>query len=322
MSARKTERMMNLFFMLLSTRQFLTRDQIRDSIQDYRDSNDAAFEKKFERDKEELRDLGIEIETGSHDAYFDDQLGYRIRRDAVELPDLALTREESAVVGIAAGLWDHAGMAGSSARALTKLKSIGISIDASAVQLTEPRLQANEPEFDAVWEATRDRVEISFDYQVPGHVAARRSLQPWKLVNWRSRWYVVGHDLDRRATRMFRLSRMIGAVEQTSGPGNYAVPDDIDTREVAATLFPPEPTEPATLVVRHTRAQSLRRRADSTERVDDAFDRVSIKFAQLSDFAAEVASFGPDVEVESPPQLRDAVRDHLATVVSAHGGIT
>jgi proteasome accessory factor B len=101
MAERKTERLMNLIFALLVSRQYLTKDQIRESIADYRESTPQAFDRKFERDKEELRELGINVETGQNDKYFSDEPGYRIRRDEAELPDLELTREEAAVIGLA-----------------------------------------------------------------------------------------------------------------------------------------------------------------------------------------------------------------------------
>jgi proteasome accessory factor B len=122
MAERKTERLMNLIFALLVSRQYLSKEQIRQAIADYRESSSKdAFERMFERDKEELRELGITVEMGSKDTYFEDEVGYRIRRDEAELPDLALTREEAAVLGLAAQVWEHAGLAGESTTALVKL---------------------------------------------------------------------------------------------------------------------------------------------------------------------------------------------------------
>ena len=62
----------------------------------------------FERDKEELRSLGVPIEVGNLDAFFDDEPGYRIRPDEFALPEISLTADEAAVVGLAAKVWQHA----------------------------------------------------------------------------------------------------------------------------------------------------------------------------------------------------------------------
>src|SRR4051812_40646206 len=102
---------MNLVIMLLVARTPVTKDRIRDVIEGYQSSSDEAFEKMFERDKAELRALGVPLELASIDKYFDDELGYRIARDAFELPEIDLEPDELAVLGLAARVWEHAGLA-------------------------------------------------------------------------------------------------------------------------------------------------------------------------------------------------------------------
>ena len=80
-SREKTERLLNLTIALLATRRFLSREEIRAMVPGYSE-HDEAFERAFERDKDDLREMGIPIETGSNSAVFDDEPGYRIRRDA------------------------------------------------------------------------------------------------------------------------------------------------------------------------------------------------------------------------------------------------
>ncbi len=121
----KSERLLNLLILLLVSRSFVTKDRIRDVIDDYRGGSDEAFEKMFERDKDELRSLGIPIEVGHLDAFFEDEVGYRIKRDAFELPQLELEPDEAAVVGLAARVWQHAGLADATSQALLKLKAAG-----------------------------------------------------------------------------------------------------------------------------------------------------------------------------------------------------
>ncbi|MDT5334918.1 MAG: proteasome accessory factor, partial [Mycobacterium sp.] len=56
---------MNLVIALLSTRTFITAERIRETVSGYSESpSDEAFSRMFERDKNELRDLGIPLETG------------------------------------------------------------------------------------------------------------------------------------------------------------------------------------------------------------------------------------------------------------------
>lgn len=316
MAERKTERLMNLIFALLVSRQYLTKEQIRESIADYRDSTPQAFDRKFERDKEELRELGINVEMGSIDKYFSDEPGYRIRRDEAELPDLELTREEAAVIGLATQVWEHAGLASDSTTALVKLKAIGVDVDTSVLRMAEPRLSTDEPSFDAMWDAVTRRIPVTFTYARPGRSAMTRHLQPWGIISWHDRWYVGGFDLDRGEPRIFRLSRVIGDVETSGAPGSYDVPAGTDMKEVARALFPPPPEEAAVLHVRSGRGQSLRRLAERITPIDNTVDRVEIRYSSGWELASEVASYGPDVVVVSPADVRDAVITRLTAAVS------
>ncbi len=316
MAERKTERLMNLIFALLVSRQYLTKEQIRESIADYRESTPQAFDRKFERDKEELRELGINVEMGSIDKYFSDEPGYRIRRDEAELPDLELSREEAAVIGLATQVWEHAGLASESTTALVKLKSIGVDVDTSVLRMAEPKLSTDEPSFDAMWDAVTRRVPITFAYARPGQEPMQRHLQPWGIISWHDRWYVGGFDLDRSESRIFRLSRVIGEVTTQGQPGSYDIPEGTDMKDVARQLFPPAPAEAAVLRIREGRGQALRRLAERVTPLGNGVDEVEIRYSSRWELASEVASYGPDVVVASPADVREAVIIRLRAAVT------
>ena len=98
-SAAKSERLLNLVILLLVARNYTTKEQIRALMEPYRDSSDEAFDRMFERDKDDLRALGIPLEVGYVDKFFEDEQGYRIKRDAFELPEIDFTADEVAVLG-------------------------------------------------------------------------------------------------------------------------------------------------------------------------------------------------------------------------------
>jgi proteasome accessory factor B len=325
MARDKPERLLNLTFMLLSTSRFIPKEQIRRAIGPYREApSDEAFERMFERDKEELRGLGIDIETGSFDAFFGDDPGYRIRRDTAELPEIELTPQEAAAVGVAANVWQHPGLAGDSSRAVVKLKAAGLTIDPAVLSVDEPRLRAEEPAFDAMLEAATTRRPVAFKYQREGYEVAERHLQPWGVLSWRDRWYVGGFDTDRGEPRLFRISRVQGAVKFTGEAGSYDVPADASLRDVAAALFPPTPDRTAVLRVGPGRAHGLRAAAVTTTPLDGAAeggrDEIEVPFAVASELAAEIASYGDAVIVVGPVDVRDAVVAHLREAVSGAVG--
>src|SRR5882757_4465057 len=151
--------------MLLVSRNYVTKERIREVIEGYHGSEDEAFEKMFERDKAELRALGIPLELGYVDKFFEDEQGYRIARDDFELPQIDLEPDEVAVLGLAARVWQHAGMAAATSQALVKLRAAGHDVDRSALDVLQPRVGAEDPAFDDMWSATVSRTPVRFSYR-------------------------------------------------------------------------------------------------------------------------------------------------------------
>ena len=143
-----------------------------------------------------------------------------------------------------------------------------------------------------------------------------RRLEPWGVACWRGRWYVVGHDRDRAATRCFRLSRIVGNVRATGRPGAFAPPAGVDLiSHVARFGGPVAPNARATVTVRPGRAAGLRRWATETAAGPDG-DVLTIPYADVEGFAATLVGYGADVRADGPPELRDAVIQQLKEVVA------
>jgi proteasome accessory factor B len=318
MSAQKTERLLNLVICLLSTRQFLAKEQIRTAVPQYAECpSDEAFDRMFERDKEELRDMGIPLETGGNDVWFDDELGYRVDRAAYALPEVSFTPDELAVLGLASRVWQQASLAAPASRAVLKLKAAGVEPDLGSLVGIEPRVRTSEPAFEPVYAAVRDRRPIRFPYRTPGRPdVIDRHLEPWGIVSRHGRWYVVGHDRDRGATRVFRLSRVAGPVRPAGSPGEVQVPEGIDLRAQVATLVPSRASAQARLCVRTGSGIRLRRRATGSGPGADGWDELTVPYGDQEVLAEEVAGFGSDVTVLEPPELREAVIRRLRGVVA------
>jgi proteasome accessory factor B len=321
MSKRKTERLLGLVVCLLSTGRYLTAEQIRQAVPGYPEQDDL-FKRMFERDKEDLRDLGVPLETGLNHP-FDDDPGYRVRQQAYELPELRLEADEAAVLGLAARVWQRAELAGAAAGALLKLRAAGMDggNEQSVAQSIEPRLGPPEPAFGPLWEAVRDRRPVTFSYRGAGRSEAqRRELEPWGVVNRHGRWYVAGRDRGRDGTRVFRLGRIAGAVKFCGPPGSVTVPDGADVRELVRDWdSAPAREHSAVLRVRSGAGVGLRQHAVSV-RADEAgppgWDLVTIRFADVGSFADYAARFGPDAVVLDPPDLREAVIARLKGVLA------
>lgn len=307
MSRRKTERLLNLVICLLATRRHLTAEQIRNAVPGYAES-DEAFKRMFERDKEELRELGVPLEVGSEGPW-DDEPGYRIRRSEYELPEITLDPAEAAIMGVAARLWQHASLAGAASGALLKLRAAGVPTGDDVPGGIEPRVDTAEPAFPPLWEAVRDRRPVTFDYRTADAVTtARRHLEPWGVVSWRGRWYVAGHDRDRDDVRVFRLSRIVGEVVPEGKPGTVQVPPDVNVRDIVVSGGEPAvERRRALLRVRRGAGDGVRRWAVAVRPDTDGWDLVDYEFVDAEWLAGFLASFGSDLVVLEPADARDAV---------------
>jgi proteasome accessory factor B len=315
-SRARTERLVNLVICLLATRRFLTAAQIAATVAGYEhDSADPreheAFQRKFERDKAELRSLGVPLETGT-DSAFDTEPGYRIGRRDYALPDLPLAPDEAAVVGIAARLWQHAGLAAAASSGLTKLRAAGVELDPHATLGVEPVVTVDAA-FAPLVTAAQQRRLASFDYRVlERDGASRRRLQPWGVVCWRGRWYVVGHDLDRAAPRCFRLSRLVGPVRLSGPPGAFTPPAELDLLSYVASSSrePAQRQGQARVLLRPGHADGVRRQAVRVEPAAGG-DLAVLPYHCADGLASWLVGYGADVRVLDPPEVREAVIGRL-----------
>jgi proteasome accessory factor B len=284
-------------------------------VEGYHDLSDAAFERTFERDKDELRALGVPIEVGSFDPLFDDEAGYRILPSEFQLPAIDLDAEEASVVGVAARVWQHASMAESTMSAVAKLRAAGVEPDTSQLASLEPSVSATEPAFETLWTSVLDRTRVSFVYRE----GAVRTLEPWGVTSSKGRWYVIGWDVDRGAERMFKMSRIVDVPKRVSRPGAFEVPEDLDLRSLAQSLAPPQPTAEAVVAIRSGRAISFRRRARPTTTDVDlpaGFEVYAVGYSDTWTLAEEVARYAADVVVIEPLEARERVIRNLRAVAA------
>lgn len=321
-AAAKTERLLNLVIALLYTRQPMSKSRIRTAVPQYAESTDEAFDRMFERDKDELRLLGIPLRTEVVDPLFDDETGYRIDRREYSLPEIAFEPDELAVIGVASRAWSQASLAGPAAQALRKLESTGLTRDESSVAGIEPLLHTNEPAFEAARAAVLASREVSFGYRRgTAGSPARRHLQPWALTSWHGRWYLTGHDLDRDAPRVFRLDRIDGDLEITGRPGAYQVPKDHDPRAMITTADEQPSEHLARVAVRPGAGHRLRRRGQVVaERGPQDWDVVELPMGGPWPLIEEIAGLGPDAVALAPEELVTGVRRSLQAVATAHRG--
>ncbi|WJY30597.1 WYL domain-containing protein [Streptomyces sp. P9-2B-1] len=314
MAIAKAERLMNLALCLLGTRRPLSKRELRGSIEAYLEAgNDDSFNRMFERDKDDLRELGLIIETVEN---LEGDTGYLARRDSNRLPPITLDAEEAAALGLAAKVWQQARLAGAASGALQKLRAAGMPEAEDTYEphsALEPRIPVHEAAFEPLMLACRDRRPVTFDYR-KGNAARpeQRQVEPWTLECWRGHWYLAGWDRDRGAERVFRLSRIAGRVRSRAGAFTARVPDVVTVRETVESWAGETATRTARIRLRTGSGYPLRSRATSVRELGDGWDELEIPYGHGLD--AWLVEFGPDVIVSEPADLRADVMDRLRAV--------
>jgi proteasome accessory factor B len=310
---RKTERLLNLVILLLNTGRPVTAAQIHDIVPGYPDGSEA-FNRMFERDKAELRELGIPVSVEGL-SNWDDEVGYRIRPGDYALPDIEFEPDEAAALALAARVWQQASLAEAASGAMLKLQAAGVETGDVSLSGVEAHVTATEPAFEPLWQAVCDRRSVTFLYQrAAAATTTERHVEPWGVVSWHGRWYLAGQDRDRGEARVFRLDRMQGSVDVSSTPGEFVVPDGADVRQMVAGSATQEPQRTARIRVRAGAGLGLRRRGTATTPDGDAHDIVDIGFTNADVLADEVAGYGADAVVLEPEDARDAVVGRLRAV--------
>lgn len=315
MSSRKTERLINLTIALLATKRYLTKSEIFRSIDGY-EGNPISQERMFERDKDDLRKLGIQIEVGGLDPTFDDEPGYRIRPESYVLNLGALSGTELALLSLAAEAWRGAALGEPAQTALLKLRSLGIASDFDSLPTLAPKLTVNSSNFIPLAHAISDRISVSFEYLAADLHSEERIINPYGMGSRHGNWYLVGFDLDREAVRTFRLDRIEGQVVNVSHADDFEVPGDFDVLAfLDAELF--ETIEKATVKIRKGKGFVLRQGATVLSS-DDEFNWCEVPFNNKQRFIDVVLWHGDDVVVLSPRDLREEVIEKLQELVAIH----
>ena len=293
MADNKTERLINLTMALLATRRFLSKDEIFERVAGYTGKRDAV-ERMFERDKDDLRALGIIIQVKPQDIFFEDEVGYRILEDDYELKLGELTPSELSYLSLAAKIWRNQLFSQSGDLALQKLEALG------GTALTEDfghgtlSLENETPLFPSLWEAISNLRNISFTYR--SRNVSQRRISPYGLTLWKGSWYLVGLDLEKKEIRVFKVSRITSDIKFESKPEAFAIPEDFRIEDHLLMLAP-EPTTRFLARVRVGTCQSLRSRG-RVSGVDGEWDRIEISLG--NNWLEQLLWFGPDLVLEEP----------------------
>ena len=310
--SRKIERLINLTIALLATKRYLTKSEIFRSVEGYEGSPETK-ERMFERDKDDLRSLGIVIDVGTFDPLFSDEAGYRIKSETYELDLGEITPTEVSLLSLAADAWQDAALEDSAQSAIQKLSAYGVPADPIDIPGLSPKLSNSSQDLATITDAIAHTNFISFSYLAIDLSTSDRLIVPIALSNKSGYWYVSGVDQEIQEVRTFRLDRIQGAIKAVSNKEPFEYPASFDLDQMDA----PANANFALIDVRKGKGHALRAVATSTKDLGE-WDQIKVPIYTLETIAAQILWHGEDVFVQEPAELRQTIVEQLKALLSNH----
>jgi predicted DNA-binding transcriptional regulator YafY len=311
------ERLLNLVGLLLETPRPLTFEEIRDTLEAYGSDNLDSAKRKFERDKDVLREFGVPLRMADTDAWGVEQ-GSEIPKDEYYLPEIAFTAEEVTALFVAGQSGTEELAAERGVRKLLYGSDGGVLVGRAGGPLVAGS-DTRGPRVIAAAEAANGHRRVRFGYRTSQGVVADRDVDAYGVVFRGGHWYLVGSDRERHEIRAFRLSRATSDLEDvgegTPPPEGFRAVERIqgapweragDDRALVA--FSPE----AAVLAEGALAGAVRER----ERAD-GWMVLGIPSSDEETLAALVLEYGPSAEVLEPSTLRGEVIRRLEELVGA-----
>ncbi|MCH1452137.1 MAG: WYL domain-containing protein [Acidimicrobiales bacterium] len=284
----KLERLLNLTAALLHAEIPLTAEELRDRVGGYPDTK-ATFRRAFERDKDDLRSMGMPLRVEPVPGVDPPVDGYRLDRDEYAGTELAFEADELAALHLATSLVQLDG----DDTALVKLGAGSGDAPADSVG----RVPFNDTLATMIGAAV-DRNALSFTYN-----DVERIVEPWKLSFTRGHWYLSGFDRLREDQRLYRVDRIKDGV-LLSGLAKAPVGDVNEPIDLRGWELGDGTVIKATILVDADQAAYARHILGEVVDRPDGSVTATLDVRNIDAFRSFVLSFLEHAEILEPAELR------------------
>lgn len=298
--SQKSERLVNLTIALLATRRHLTKSEIFTKVEGY-DGEPEARDRMFERDKEDLRTIGITIDVASIDSYFDDEIGYRISPNSYKLQLDSLSSQERILLSLA-----FEKVASSQTDEILRTALIKLGVDSIPNQVGLFTLNFD---LELLTDAIVKSNSIAFDYESIDGEVGRRTIEPWHLQKFGSHWYLLGYDIEKAEKRTFRLDRITSDFEVAKNKNASG----LSRAEIDDFLIQTSELEHATVEVIDD--NGLPSHFIGSHVADSRYD---ISYSYPSQLIDDVLTYSGSIVLRSPLSARDELLARLNRVKAIH----
>ena len=297
MSDQKTERLINLTLALLSSKRYLAKSEIFNNVAGYSGSPET-MERMFERDKDELRNLGIQIEVRALDPLFEDDQGYLIDSDTFQINPNDFSQEEIFLLTMAANLWHGSALQKDSKAALLKIQSLDGLVATNTV--ASPVIEDNEDskKLLLIFDAVERFITLEFEYK-----GTIRQVKPYGIYTRRGFWYLAAQEND--VVKSFKVVRIGQQIRATSKAQAFDKPSEFKLSAFLEDINSPT-TSKAEVRIRKNQALALRKR-HKVEEVDSEWDKLFIDYIFEEDLIESLLWYGSNLVVISPTSIRDQI---------------
>lgn len=270
-----------------------------------------SLNKKFERDKDELKSIGIPLKTSDTENPAD--AVYKIPRDEYSF---TFTPAELSLLTSASAVWSESAHSVEANEARLRLLAAD-GMDSDAAEFA-PRIDTHDSAYPAMASAVSKNQVVRFPYLKPGQAKYEvRTVTPLAVANYDGRWHVLAFDHDRDAERTFLLRRIVGKVATVASIAPARTPDPQSSVLFVNHLNKLWDDLTATVkVTKGTKAAfALANRRGTTINGDT----YTIHYLDEAVLADELCEYGAEAIVLEPQSVRTAVIDRLERLAADHG---
>lgn len=360
--ADKFQRWVDLLVALLSRRTGLVFEELAREVPGYRnalaapDANEESVKRTFERDKADLKALGIPIEVVGKPG--EEDTCYRLRTTDFYLPYLAVATPRGRDEPPRVGKWGYQSLrtldfvpdellaiaeAASRARQLgdpalraeveRAMRKLAFdlpldSVAGSEAVIVQARAAADPAILERLGESLMHRKRIRMTYHtMETGTETERDVEPYGLFWANSHWYLAARDVAKGELRNFRVSRIRAAerLDNRLATRDYGIPPDFDLRAHARTRQPwelgdGEEIEAVVELRRDTGAVMAAGQLGAP--VADSVNRRSFRVRRVDAFARWLLSFAGGAVPVSPPAAVEEYRRQLTATAAIYTAAT
>ncbi len=306
MSSQKTERLINLTLALLASKRYLSKAEILRNIPGYEGSPETK-ERMFERDKDDLRSLGIQIDVNNSDPLFEDEQGYLIKSDSFQFAENEFTKEELLLLTMAANLWHDSAVEMDSQNALLKIQSLSGPVENDMTTTPTLRITEDWQLLVSIFTAVQNKQILEFSYR-----GKKRQVNPYGLYSSNGFWYLIAFEIN--VIKSFKLVRIEGEVDLIGEKDAFEKPDNFNVGN-----FLKKESNSVSLVsklqVRKGAALSLRNKF-TVKDLDSEWDLMDIPYTNEQELLEMVLWHGTDLKLIEPAALRQLLVANLKSYLN------